>query len=65
MVDAHEANGKAGGLFAGQAWLVEADDPLPAFAGSQQQDLRATVVDGYLVGGNERQAAPGEELGAE
>ena len=32
VVDAHEANGKAGGLFAGETGLIEADDALPAFS---------------------------------
>lgn len=64
-VDAHEADRQARALLAGKTRLVEADNALTLVADAQQQDLGLAVLDPDLVGRDERQAAPGEELRAE
>src|SRR5271166_807318 len=63
LVDTHEANRQARTLLSGQSGLKEADHTLLSLANPQQQDLGLGVLvpDVDLVGGNQRDAAPGKE----
>jgi hypothetical protein len=61
-VDAHEADGKAGGLLAGKSRLEETDYALTLFSGAKEKDVGlAGIVDRELVGRDERYASPGKE----
>src|SRR5271155_2355162 len=61
-VNTHETDGKAGGLFARQAGLKESYYALLSFAGAEQQDIGLPCpVNIHLVGGNQRNASPGQE----
>src|ERR1700678_2778191 len=61
-VNTHETDGKAGSLFAWQSGLKESHYALLSFAGAEQQDTGLPCrVNIHLVGGNQRNASPGQE----
>src|ERR1700677_1749620 len=61
-VNTHETDGKAGSLFAWQSGLKESHYALLPLAGAEQQDTGLPCrVNIHLVGGNQRDASPGQE----
>src|SRR5690606_14239289 len=65
VVDAHEAYRQALRQLAGQTGLEESDDALLGLARADQENVGLAALHLELVGGNERNAAPGEEGRAE
>ena len=65
MVDAHESDGQAGCLFAGQAGLEQADDTLLFLTNAKQEDAGFSAgcgglclsIDMDFVGGDDRNPA--------
>src|ERR1700712_874448 len=65
LVDAGEPHRKAWRLLAYQPRLEQSDDSLAFLAGTHQDDLGLAILHRHLVGRNQRNPAPGDELRAE
>src|SRR5271165_1929721 len=65
FVDACEPNREPRRLLADQARLEQANHALALFAGAHQDELRLALLHRHLVRRDDRDPAPGDELGAE